>query len=412
MAAMTTATTTGDLLDAARAILPDISEIRRRIHRHPELGLDLPRTQAIIVEELTRLGLEPRTGKGLSSVTAVIGADRPGRTVILRGDMDGLPLPEETGLPFASEVEGRMHACGHDTHVSMLLGGARLLVERWQADPESLPGPVLLMFQPGEEGFFGARIMLEEGLLDGAAGTKPLTRDNARAMAVHIGTEYPTGEIRLRPGAMQASGDNIFITVKGSGGHASAPHNARDPITVAAEIVLALQVAISRSVDAFDPAVLTIAHMRAGTTTNVIPETATIEGTFRTVSAERRAMMLPLVERVANGIAAAHGVEVSVRHHELYPVTVNDDAVAAEVMALAAELVGKDNAVPMKAPIMGAEDWSYVLQRVPGAMVFLGARPPDRPLEGYPMNHSNLVVFDEAAMPIGAALYAKAALEL
>src|SRR5512141_2268940 len=244
---------TDDLLAAARAILPDIAEIRRRIHRQPELGLDLPKTQAVIVEELTRLGLQPRTGRGLSSVTAVIGADRPGRTIVLRGDMDGLPLPEETGLPFASEVEGRMHACGHDTHVSMLLGGARLLVERWHADPESLPGPVLLMFQPGEEGFFGARIMLEEGLLDGAAGTKPLTRDNAKAMAIHIGTEYPTGEIRLRPGAMQASGDNIFITVKGSGGHASAPHNARDPITVAAEIVLALQVAISRSVDAFDP---------------------------------------------------------------------------------------------------------------------------------------------------------------
>lgn len=417
MPRMTTATTgatahTSDLLDAATAILPDIVEIRRRIHRQPELGLDLPKTQAIIVEELTRLGLVPRTGKGLSSVTAVIGADRPGRTIVLRGDMDGLPLPEETGLPFASEIDGRMHACGHDTHVSMLLGGARLLVERWQADPESLPGPVLLMFQPGEEGFFGARIMLDEGLLDGAAGTKPLTRDNARAMAIHIGTEYPTGEIRLRPGAMQASGDNIFITVKGSGGHASAPHNAKDPITVAAEIVLALQVAISRSVDAFDPAVLTIAHMRAGTTTNVIPETATIEGTFRTVSADRRAMMLPLVERVANGIAAAHGVEVSVRHHELYPVTVNDDTVAAEVMALAADLVGQANAVPMNAPIMGAEDWSYVLQRIPGAMVFLGARPRDRELAGYPMNHSNLVVFDEAAMPVGAALYAKAALEL
>jgi hippurate hydrolase len=268
------------------------------------------------------------------------------------------------------------------------------------------------MFQPGEEGYFGAPAMIEEGLLDGAAGTKPLTPDNAKAMAIHIGTEYLSGEIHLKPGAMQASGDNVYITVKGSGGHASAPHTALDPITVAAEIILALQVAITRSVNVFDPAVLTIAHVRAGTTTNIIPETATLEGTFRTVSAERRAMLLPLVERVATGVAAAHGVEVEVRHTPGYPVTVNDDAVTAEITALATDLVGAADTVTMDAPIMGAEDWSYVLQRIPGAMVFLGARPRDRVLEGYPMNHSNLVVFDEPAMAVGAALYAKAALEL
>src|SRR5205814_3201433 len=194
-----------DLLADAKAILPDVVAIRRRLHRHPELGLDLPRTQQLIVEELKALGLEPRLGKGLSSVTAIIGADRPGRTIVLRGDMDGLPLTEETGLEFASEDAGRMHACGHDTHVAQLLGGARLLVERWKADPGSLPGPVLLMFQPGEEGFFGARIMLEEGLLDGAAGTPPLTRENAKGFAIHTSAEYPTGEIDCRAGALLAS---------------------------------------------------------------------------------------------------------------------------------------------------------------------------------------------------------------
>jgi amidohydrolase len=400
------------LLDDARAILPDIVEIRRRIHRHPEIGLDLPLTQAVVVEELRKLGLEPRTGTNLSSVTAVIGADRPGRTIVLRGDMDGLPLTEETGLDFAAEEPLHMHACGHDTHVAMLLGGARLLVERARANPEALPGPVLLMFQPGEEGFFGARFMIEEGLLDGAAGTAPLTAENARAMAIHIGTEHASGEIHLRAGAMQASGDNVYITVRGQGGHAAAPHNAKDPITVAAEIVLALQVAVTRSVNVFDPAVLTIAHMRAGTTTNIIPETATIEGTFRTVSEETRAMMLPLAERVAKGIAAAHGVEVEIRHLPGYPVTVNNDDVAEDIRALAIDLVGEADVQRMPAPIMGAEDWSYVLQRIPGAMVFLGARPRDRELDGYPMNHSNLVVFDEAAMAVGAALYAKAGLEL
>jgi amidohydrolase len=401
-----------DLLVRAKAILPDIVAVRRRIHRHPELGLSLPETQETIVEELTRLGLQPKLGKGLSSVTAVIGAGRPGRTIVLRGDMDALPLHEDTGLDFSSELDGRMHACGHDTHVAMLLGAARLIAERFEAQPESLPGPVLLMFQPGEEGWFGARVMLEEGLLEGAAGTKPLTPENAKALAIHIGAEYPTGELRLRPGPIQASADNIFITVKGSGGHASAPHLAKDPITVAAEIILALQVAVTRAVDAFDPAVLTIAHVEAGTTHNIIPEIARLSGTFRCVSDKRRAAMRPLITRVVEGIAAAHAVEATVEFGELYPVTVNDEQVFEDVRALASDLVGPDSVVTMRAPIMGAEDWSYVLQRLPGVMVMLGARPPEQPLEGWPMNHSNLVTFDEAAMPVGAALYAKAALEL
>jgi hippurate hydrolase len=404
--------TATDLLEAARAIQPDIVDIRRRLHRHPELGLDLPNTQHLILEELKSLGLEPKVGEGLSSVTAIIGADRPGRWIVLRGDMDALPLTEDTGLDFASEDEGRMHACGHDTHVAQLLGGARLLVELAKDDPAALPGPVLLMFQPGEEGYFGARVMLEEGLLDGAAGTPPLTPENARGFAIHTSAEYPTGEIECRPGALMASADNVFITVRGSGGHASAPHNAKDPIPVAAEMILALQVAITRSVDAFDPAVLTIAHVTAGTTHNIIPETASISGTFRCVSDSRRAAMRPLVERVARGIASAHGVEVEIEFAELYPVTVNDAAVAEEVHAIATDLVGEEAAVVMDAPIMGAEDWSYVLQRIPGAMAFLGARPADHPLEGWPQNHSNLVTFDEAALVVGAALYAKAALEL
>jgi amidohydrolase len=254
--------------------------------------------------------------------------------------------------------------------------------------------------------------MLEEGLLDGAAGTKPLTAENARGFAIHTSAEYPTGEIHTKPGAFLASADNIFITVKGSGGHASAPHLAKDPIPVAAEIILALQTAITRSVDAFDPAVLTIAHVTAGTTHNIIPETATMSGTFRCVSDERRTAMRPLVERVARGIAAAHDVEVEVRFDELYPVTVNDDEVAKDVRALAADLLGEDDAVTMKSPIMGAEDWSYVLQRIPGAMAFLGARPRNEPLEGWPQNHSNIVTFDEEALVVGAAMYAKAALEL
>jgi amidohydrolase len=400
---MTTEASSSQLLRDARAILPDLVAVRRAIHRRPELGLDLPQTQALVAEELRKLGLEPKLGKGLSSVTATIGEDRPGRTVLLRGDMDALPLTEETGLEFASEVDGRMHACGHDTHVAMLLGAARLLVERWRADEAALPGPVRLMFQPGEEGYFGAKVMLDEGLLDG------LTPEDARGFAIHITTLHPSGEIHLRPGPFCASADNFAIVVRGSGGHASAPHNARDPIPVAAEIITALQVALTRAVNAFDPAVLTVAHLRAGTTTNIIPETAHLEGTFRCVSDGRRAAMPDLIRRVVDGIAAAHGVEAEVEFKPLYPVTVNDPGVHERVTEIAASLAGAGDVYEMPAPIMGAEDWSYVLQRIPGVMASLGARPRDRELKGYPQNHSNLVVFDEDAMAVGAALYAAVA---
>jgi len=388
------------LLDRARAILPDLIPIRRAVHRHPELGLDLPETQRRIAAELVALGLEPMLGKGLSSVVATIGKDRPGRTIVLRADMDALPLTEETGLSFSSEIDGQMHACGHDTHVTMLLGAARLLVEGLRANPASLPGPVRLMFQPGEEGFFGARVMLEEGLLD------DLTAEHARGFAIHITTLFPTGEIHLRAGAYCASADNFTITIRGSGGHASAPHNAKDPIPVAAEIITALQVAVTRSVNVFDPTVLTIGHLHAGTTTNIIPERAFMRGTFRCVSDERRAMMPDLIKRVVQGVASAHGVRAKVEFSALYPVTVNDASVNEGVGEIARSLLGEGDVQEMPAPIMGAEDWSYVLQKIPGVMVSLGARPRDRKLTGYPQNHSNLVVFDEDAMAVGAALYA------
>jgi hippurate hydrolase len=405
-----TSPTPKDLLERAHELAPSIVAVRRRIHQRPEQGLSLPETQKTIVEELGKLGLEPRLGKGLSSVTAVIGADRPGNWTVLRGALDALPLREDTGLEFASQVEHTMHACGHDTHVAMLLGGARLLADLARETPDALPGPVLLMFQPGEEGYAGARVMLEEGLLDGAAGTPPLTPENARALAIHIGTEYAIGEVVTRRGAIQASADNLFITVHGRGGHASAPHHAKDPIPVAAEIILALETAITREIDAFDPAVLTVAHIRAGTPHNIIPEVAHLEGTFRCVSAATRAAMPELIRRVATNVAAAHATTADVEIRPVYPVTVNDRVIAEVALDLAAELVGKDGAIWRRDPIMGAEDWSFVLERLPGAMVFLGARPPDKPLAGYPMNHSNLVVFDEAALPIGSALYAAFAL--
>jgi hippurate hydrolase len=395
---------TADLLAAAEAIQDDIVAIRRRIHRRPEVGLDLPVTQAVVLEELAKIGLEGRPGTALSSVVAVIEGERPGRTVLLRGDMDALPLHEDTGLDFASELDGAMHACGHDTHVAMLLGAARLLQER-RAD---LPGRVVLMFQPGEEGMGGAKTMLEEGLLD-AAGAGGGERPSG-ALAVHISTRYPTGEIHLKAGPEMAATDVIRITVRGRGGHASAPHTALDPIVVAAEIVLALQAMVTRRIDAFDPAVVTIAQITAGTTNNIIPESVFLFGTIRTVSEGSRAEVRAGVKRVAEGIAAAHDATAEVDLEPGYPVTINDPAFTAFVEDTARTLIGDERVVQLASPIMGAEDFSYVLQQVPGAMAFLGARPAGVDEATAPQNHSNLVVFDEAALPVGVALYAAVAI--
>ena len=290
-------------------------------------------TQALVLDAVRGLGLEPVAGVTVGSVVATIEGAGPGPTILLRADMDGLPLTEETGLDFASEHDGRMHACGHDTHVAMLMGAARLLLD----DRASWSGRVLLMFQPGEEGFHGARYMLEEGLLDQSGGERP-----SGAFALHISTLYETGTIDVRPGPMLASGDTLRITVRGRGGHASTPHTAVDPITVAAEIVLALQLMVTRRVDAFDPAVVTIAQVVAGTTTNIIPETAFLAGTMRTVSAARREAVKAEVRRVCEGVAAAHGASVELEIEPGYPVTVNDDAFTAMVLDVAREVVGEE----------------------------------------------------------------------
>jgi hippurate hydrolase len=391
---------TDPLLDAAQAALPAVVELRRRFHRIPEVGLHLPLTQAIVADELRAIGLEPALGRTVSSVVATIEGTGADPTILLRADMDGLLLPEETDLPFASEFDGRMHACGHDTHMAMLLGAARLLVDR-RAD---FPGRVLLMFQPGEEGLHGARYMLEEGLLDGAA-TPP-----TGGFAIHTMGMYPSGTINIRPGPMLAAGDTLHVTIEGRGGHASMPHRAVDPVTVAAEMILAFQTMVGRRVDVFDPAVLTIAQMSAGTTTNVIAESAYLAGTMRTVSESTRLAVRAEVRRVAEGIAAAHGARVQVDIEPGYPVTLNDPDFTDTVVHETRALLGEDCVQIMPAPIMGAEDFSYVLQKIPGAMAFLGARPDDLDPLTAPTNHSNRVVFDESAMAVGVATHVAVAL--
>lgn len=382
-------------------MLPEMVALRRALHRQPEIGLELPKTQQAVASRLRELGLEASLGRSLGSVTALIEGGLPGPTILLRADMDALPLQEDTGLDFASEVPGAMHACGHDTHVAMLLGAAQLLMERRAA----LAGRVLLMFQPGEEGFHGARFMIDEGLLD-TGPESPVTG----AFAIHIGNRYPNGTINLRPGPLMASGDTIRLTVRGRGGHASAPHLAVDPITVAAHIAVALQTMVTRTVDAFDPAVITIANISAGTTTNIIPETAFMQGTMRTVSAAQRSAVRERLPGFVSSIAEAFGATAELELEAGYPVTSNDAAYSELVRQDAASLLGEDRVRALPAPIMGSEDFSYVLEKVPGAMVFLGAAPRGVEPDSVPQNHSNMVVFDEPTMAVGAALYAAVAL--
>jgi hippurate hydrolase len=400
---MRTITSGPSILADAERVLPEVIELRRALHRIPEIGLHLPLTQAAVVDAVRGLGLTPVTGSATTSVTATIEGARPGPTILLRADMDGLPLQEDTGLPFASGIDGRMHACGHDTHVAMLVGAARLLLERRDA----LAGRVLLMFQPGEEGYHGARVMLEEGLLGSSGGDPP-----SAAFALHISTRYPTGTLNLRPGALLASADRFEVTIRGRGGHASSPHLAVDPITVAAELVIALQVMVTRRVDVFDPAVLTIGRLAAGTTNNIIPEVAVLEGTIRAVSGATRAAMHERLRTVVAGVCAAHGAAGEVVIDPGYPVTVCDGGFTALASEVCAEVAGAGAVVPMDAPIMGAEDFSYVLERVPGAMVFLGARPPDQDLGTAPQNHSNRVVFHEPALATGVAVTTAIALRV
>ena len=387
---------TAEILAEAQDLLDPTVELRRRIHRHPELGLSLPRTQAAVLDALDGLGLEIRTGQRTTSVTATLRGARPGRTILLRGDMDALPMPEDTGLTFASEVPGAMHACGHDAHTAMLAGAARLLARHRDA----IAGSVVFMFQPGEEGYHGARVMIEEGLLEGPSAPDA-------AFALHVTHRQPAGVVATRPGSMLASADTLRVVVHGKGGHASAPHDCLDPIPIACEIVQAFQTLVTRQVNAFDPAIVTVAKIEAGTTRNVIPETASLLGTIRTVSEATRDRVLDGVRRVAEGVATAHGAQATVELTRGYPVTVNDVGFAGFVVATARELLGDQRVTVMPNPVMGAEDFSYVLQRVQGAMANLGTRPDSGPV--YP-NHSNRMMLNETALPTGIAMHAAVAL--
>jgi len=387
--------------DEAVAIAADLTELRRAIHAEPEIGLDLPRTQRKVLDALDGLPLEISLGSGLSSITAVLRGGKPGKTVLLRGDMDALPVTERSGVPYASKIDGAMHACGHDLHTAMLAGAARLLSAR----QEELAGNVIFMFQPGEEGPGGARIMVSEGLLE-AAGERP-----AAAYALHVASaELPFGLLASRVGTIMAAADTLHVTVHGRGGHGSQPHHAADPVPVACEIVLALQTLVTRQFNVFDPIVLTVGTFHAGTADNVIPDDAHFVATVRSFSEQARAAIQQAGPRLARDIASAHGLTATAEFVDGYPVTINNTAELEFAEQTVAAVLGEGKYVAAPDPLTGSEDFCYVMNEVPGAFLMLGACPPGTDPFTAPFNHSAEAVFDDAILPDGTALLAELAL--
>lgn len=394
------------LLDDAQSMAGELTRLRETLHREPEIGLQLPRTQERVLAALDGLPLEITSGTSTTSVTAVLrgtAADRPAvdaPVVLLRGDMDGLPVQEASGVDYASRIDGAMHACGHDLHTTMLVGASRLL----SAHRDRLAGDVVFMFQPGEESCDGARHMIEEGVLD-AAG-----RRADAAYALHVfSAMLPGGVFAHRPGAILSASAGLSVTVHGAGGHGSTPHRAKDPVTALAEMITALQTAVTRQFDVFDPVMISVGVVRAGTTVNVIPDQAYFAATVRAFSPASQERLRTALPRLLTGIAHGHGLDVEIDYTEGYPVTVNDAAHTEFVADTIGELFGDRRSHRMAAPLGGSEDFSRVLAEVPGSFIGLSAVPAGVNPETAPFNHSPLAEFDGSVLPDGAALLAELA---
>jgi hippurate hydrolase len=382
------------LLTGARTLQSQTVAMRRDIHREPELGLDLPRTRAIVLDGLSGLDLEINQSQATTGFVAILRGARSGPNVLLRGDMDGLPMFEDTGLPYASQTPGRMHACGHDAHTAMLASAAHLLSEH----VEHISGNVLFMFQPGEEGYGGAKIMLDEGVLE--AGGKPDS-----VFALHVAPELPSGVVGCRSGPILAATDTVHGRIIGRGGHGSMPHNAADPIPVACEVVQAIQTLVTRRFSVFEPVVATVGRIQAGTTNNVIPESAELDITLRSLSEDTRERLASGVCDLIEQIAVAHGLQGEAKFKRGYPPTINHAAGSGLVAAAAKALLGEKGYRLMPEPFMAAEDFSYLLQRYNGAFAFLGVAPPGTEGTAAPC-HSNHMLIDEDAMAVGVAMHA------
>jgi amidohydrolase len=391
------------------AVEPELIEWRRHLHQHPELSNREVETAKYITERLKSFGLEPQTGIARTGVVAVLQGGRPGPTVALRADMDGLPVREEVDVPFASkatsEYEGNkvgvMHACGHDTHVAILLATARVLTQM----KDRLPGSVKFMFQPAEEGAplderpAGAELMVKEGVMKGVDAV----------FGLHVFANVPTGTITYRSGPFMAAADQFDITITGKQTHGSAPWRGVDPIVVGSQIVNALQTIVSRSVDITQlPAIVSVGQFQSGVRNNIIPETAKLVGTIRTFDDDVQNDIHARVRKIAEGVAAGAGAKVDVQIHRGYPVTSNDPTLTAKMLPTLERVApGK---VKESELITGAEDFTYFQREAPGLFVFLGITPPEQAGKA-PANHSPLFYVDEKALPTGVRALANLAVD-
>ncbi len=387
-----------DLKRDADELAAEIVAWRRGLHRRPELGFEEIRTSAFVADRLRALGLTVRTGiakTGVAGRLAAKSASRP--PVLLRADLDALPIQEEAGREYGSEVPGAMHACGHDGHIAMLLGAATLLAARRDA----LPQDVTFCFQPAEEGQGGAAAMIEDGVLDfSGAGS---------AFALHLWTPYPSGTLHVRPGPIMAAQDEFLATVTGRGGHGAQPHLAADPVVAAAAGIVALQTIVSRSVDPMEPAVVSVGSLHAGSAPNVIPDEAHLHGTLRSFREDVRLLLRRRVQEVLENTAQAAGCRSDVRILPGFPAVVNDPAAVERVRRAGRGVLGKEGVIESP-PLAASEDFAYFLREVPGAFVLLGAGGPGAGGLHAP-HHSPRFDFDESVLPRGAELLARLALE-
>ena len=367
-----------------------IVALRRDIHREPELGFDTEKTAEKVLAAIDGLPLDVETGVARNGIVATLKGDGNGPTVALRADMDALPIQEETGLPFASEIEGRMHACGHDGHTSMLVGAAHVLAGM----RDRLGGTVKFVFQPAEEGGGGGKVMVDEGVAD----------DVSSIFALHLWPGLPFGKVATKEGPIMAAADAFEMEIKAAGGHGAMPHLGSDAIAIAAQVVTALQTVVSREVDPVEPAVLTVGEIGAGTAFNIIPDRARLGGTVRTLNADLRKRMPERMEELARGVAKGMRGDADLDYTFSYPVTINDEDAAGRVLSVAEELFGGESILELPNPSMGAEDFSYFLEKVPGAFIWLGVGEDVSGL------HTSRLAFDEEILPRGSALLAALAL--
>ncbi len=364
--------------------------IRRQIHEHPELGYQEENTSAIVAEELKKLGIKVTTGIGETGVIGQISTNKDGPTVALRADMDALAIHEETGLEFASKIDGIMHACGHDGHVAMLLGAASLLKETIKA------GSVLLVFQPAEEGGGGAQKIMDSGLLDKAKAI----------FACHLDRHFKTGKLVVQAGPISAFTDRFNITIKGKGGHAAQPHDAVDAIVVASLIVMSLQTIVSREVNPMHPSIVSVGQIDGGSIPNAVAENSKLSGTIRTTDTLTREQIMAGIKRIANAAGTLHSASVNVEFVKGYPSVINTYEASEIARTAVNNILGKDALVDTQFASLGGEDFSFYLKKIPGCLVRLGAQKVG--LEGIPA-HSSTFDFDENALGIGATFMAETA---